>query len=62
MLSAADDKATRCCLCRIGLAVTRSLSGCGATVNLRVVVDRSGPGSVTLAVTVPKATAAQIED
>jgi hypothetical protein len=37
-------------------------SGCGASVDVRVVVDRSGAGTVTLTITVPKATAAKVED
>jgi hypothetical protein len=44
----------------IGVAVL--VSGCGATVNLRVVVGRSGSGTVTLVVDFPKSTAAQLED
>ena len=48
----------------LALAVIASvaLSACGANVNLRVVVGRSGSGSVTVAVTVPRSTAAQVED
>ena len=46
----------------LGLITSIALSACGANVNLRVVVNRSGSGSVTLAVTVPKSTAAQVED
>jgi hypothetical protein len=38
------------------------LAGCGATVNLRVSVARSGSGSVALVVSFPAATAAQLED
>jgi hypothetical protein len=46
----------------LGLITSIALSACGANVNLRVVVNRSGSGSVTLAVTVPKSTAALVED
>jgi hypothetical protein len=45
-----------------GLLASMVLSACGADVNLRVVVGRSGAGSVTLAVTVPRSTASQVED
>jgi hypothetical protein len=38
------------------------ISGCGVTINLRVVIGRSGSGSVVLVVNFPKATAAQLED
>ena len=46
----------------LALALAVLISGCGATVNLRVVIGRSGSGSVALAVNFPKATAAQLED
>ena len=46
----------------LALAVPVLMSGCGATVNLRVVVGRSGTGSVALVVSFPAATAAQLED
>jgi hypothetical protein len=46
----------------LALAVGVLISGCGATVNLRVVIGRSGSGSVALVVKFPKATAAQLED
>ena len=46
----------------LAVLLTVTLSACGANVNLRVVVAHSGAGTVTLAVTVPNATAAQIED
>ncbi len=46
----------------LAVLVSVTLSACGANVNLRVVVGHSGAGTVTLAVTVPNATAAQIED
>jgi hypothetical protein len=38
------------------------LSACGTSVNLKVDVDRSGAGSVTLVVSFPQTTAAGIED
>jgi hypothetical protein len=46
----------------LGLLVCIALSACGANVNLRVDVNRSGAGTVTLAVTFPSGTAAQVED
>jgi hypothetical protein len=46
----------------LALAVAVLISGCGATVNLRVVIGRSGSGSVVLVVNFPKATAARLED
>jgi hypothetical protein len=46
----------------LALAVALLISGCGATVNLRVSVARSGSGSVVLLVSFPAATAAQLED
>lgn len=46
----------------LALVITVLISGCGATVNLRVVIGRSGSGSVALVVSFPKATAAQLED
>jgi hypothetical protein len=46
----------------LALSVALLISGCGATVNLRVVVGRSGSGSVTLVVSFPKSTAAKLED
>ena len=46
----------------LALAVALLVSGCGATVNLRVSVGRSGSGSVALVVSFPAATAAQLED
>jgi len=39
-----------------------AFSACSASVDVRVLVDRSGAGSVTLTVTVPKATTAALED
>jgi hypothetical protein len=45
-----------------GLLVSVVLSACGANVNLRVVVGRSGTGSVALTVAVPSSTAVQVED
>jgi hypothetical protein len=45
-----------------GVAISVALSACGANVNLRVDVNRSGAGSVTLAVSFPSSTAAQVED
>jgi hypothetical protein len=46
----------------LALAVAVLVSGCGATVRLRVIVGRSGSGSVALVVSFPAATAAQLED
>ncbi|HUC14735.1 MAG TPA: hypothetical protein VMS00_09815 [Acidimicrobiales bacterium] len=46
----------------LALAVTILITGCGATVNLRVVVGRTGRGSVALVVSFPATTAAQLED
>jgi hypothetical protein len=46
----------------VGLVASAALSACGTTVNLRVDVDRNGAGSVTLLVSFPKTTAAEIED
>jgi hypothetical protein len=46
----------------LALAVAVLISGCGATVKVRVVIGRSGAGSVSLLVSFPKATAAQVED
>jgi len=46
----------------LALLVAVLISGCGATINLRVVIGRSGSGSVALAINFPKATAAQLED
>ena len=46
----------------LAFAVAVLMSGCGATVNLRVSVGRSGSGSVALVVSFPAATAAQLED
>jgi hypothetical protein len=46
----------------LALALAVLASGCGATVNLRVVVARSGSGTVALVVNFPKATAARLED
>jgi hypothetical protein len=45
-----------------GFVVCVALSACGANVNLRVDVNRSGAGLVTLAVTFPRSTVAQVED
>ncbi len=46
----------------LGVVVSVALTACGANVNLQVAVNPSGAGTVTLAVTVPDSTAAQIED
>jgi hypothetical protein len=46
----------------LALVVAVLVSACGASVNLRVVIGRSGAGSVDLVVNFPKATAAQLED
>jgi hypothetical protein len=46
----------------LALVVAVLISGCGATVNLRVDVAQSGSGSVALVINFPKATAAQLED
>jgi hypothetical protein len=46
----------------LAFAVAALISGCGAAVNLRVSVGRSGSGSVSLVVSFPAATAAELED
>jgi len=46
----------------LALGLAALMSGCGASVHLRVVVGRSGSGSVALAVSFPQATAARLED
>jgi hypothetical protein len=53
---------TKLSFAALALAVAVLVSGCGATVDLRVVVGRSGSGSVSLVVNFPKATGAQLED